>query len=231
MNTIMATIIKKDSLNFLSDLRDNNNREWFNAQKGRYLAARENIADFTEDLLVEMNKHDLLEPASGKQSLFRIYRDVRFSKEKTPYNTHWSASFKRAGKKLRGGYYLRIESGNSRAVCGFWGPDADDMKRIRQDIDANYPEWYALLHELAAMFGDLWGERLATAPRGYAKDHPAIDLLRYKQFMLKRSFTDDEVLSPNFVSLVNDAYKKMRPFLNHMTEVLTTDANGLDLER
>lgn len=225
------TSIKKDSLHFLIDLHKNNNREWFNANKERYLGAHGNIVDFVDALLAEMNKHDHIETASGRKAMFRIYRDVRFSKDKTPYNHHWSASFKRATKKLRGGYYLRIESGNSRAVGGFWGPNTEDMKRIREDIDANYPDWEALLQEktITETFGDLWGEQLASAPRGYDKDHPAIKLLRYKQFMLRHTFTDEEVLSPDFLLKVSDTFKKMRPFFDHMSEVLTTDANGESL--
>jgi len=227
----MAAIIKKDSLDFLTDLSKNNNREWFNTCKDRYLTARDNIIDFADALLVEMNKHDQIETPSGKRSVFRIYRDVRFAKDKTPYNNHWSGVFKRATKKLRGGYYFRIESGNSGLVGGFWGPDTDDMKRIRQDIDANPDTWRELLGNktLVETFGTLYGEQLGSAPRGYAKDHPAIDLLRYKQFMLRHLFTDEEVLSPDFVYKVNDVFKKMRPFLDFMSEVLTTDANGMDL--
>jgi len=227
----MPATIQKDSLDFLTDLSKNNNREWFNANKDRYLEARDNIIDFADALLVEMNKHDQIETASGKKSLFRIYKDVRFAKDKTPYNSHWSASFKRATKKLRGGYYFRIEPGNSGLVGGFWGPDADDMKRLRQDIDANPDTWRTLLGDktLVETFGTLYGEQLTSAPRSYAKDHPAIDLLRYKQFMLRHLFSDEEVLSPDFVYKVNEVFKKMRPFFDFMSEVLTTDANGMDL--
>jgi uncharacterized protein (TIGR02453 family) len=227
----MAVVIKKDSLDFLTDLSQNNNREWFNAHKNRYLEAQGNIIDFADALLAEMNKHDHIETPSGKKSLFRIYKDVRFSKDKTPYNSHWSASFKRATNKLRGGYYFRIEPGNSGLVGGFWGPDAEDMKRIRQDIDANYPAWNAMLGEktIAETFGSLYGEQLGSAPRGYEKDHPVIDLLRHKQFMLRHLFSDEEVLSPGFVFKINETFKKMRPFLDFMSEVLTTDANGVDL--
>ena len=227
----MPTIIKKDSLDFLTDLSENNNRDWFSSHKDRYNEARENIIAFADALLVEMNKHDHIETASGKKSLFRIYKDVRFSKEKMPYNTHWSGSFKRATKKLRGGYYFRIEPGNSGLVGGFWGPVPDDLKRIRQDIDADYPTWRDLLGDktLVETFGGLLGERVGSAPRGYAKDHPAIDLLRYKQFMLRQVFCDEEVLSPDFVFRMNDGFKKMRPFLDFMSGVLTTDVNGVDL--
>ena len=225
----MPTTINNHSLDFLNDLAQNNNRDWFNTHKDRYLEAQGNIAAFADALIVEMNKHDHIETVSGKKSMFRIYKDVRFSKEKTPYNQHWSGSLKRATKNLRGGYYFRIEPGNSRAVGGFFGPVPDDMKRIREDIDANYDDWRKMLsnHLLVKTFGNMRGEKLGTAPRGYAKDHPAIDLLRHKQFLFRREFTDEEVLSSDFLYLVNDTFKKMRPFLNYMSEVLTTDANGI----
>jgi uncharacterized protein (TIGR02453 family) len=225
----MSAIINKDSLDFLKDLAQNNNRDWFNAHKDRYLEAHGNIAAFADALIAEMNKHDHLETISGKKSMFRIYKDVRFSKEKTPYNQHWSAALKRATKLRRGGYYIRIEPGNSRAVSGFFGPVPDDMKRIREDIDANYDDWRKMLANptLIKTFGSMRGAKLGTAPRGYAKDHPAIDLLRHKQFLFRHEFTDEEVLSPDFLYQVNDTFKKMRPFLNYMSEVLTTDANGV----
>jgi uncharacterized protein (TIGR02453 family) len=226
-----AVNIKKDSIDFLKDLSKNNNRDWFNNYKDRYIEAHSNIIAFADALLVEMNKHDKIETASGKNSVFRIYKDVRFSKDKTPYNTHWSGTFKRATKKLRGGYYFRIEPGNSRLVGGFFGPESNDMKRIRQDIDENYDAWEKLLADktLVKTFGKMIGEQVSTAPRGYAKDHPAIDLLRHKQFLLKYEFTDQEVTGPDFLHSANNVFKKMRPFLNFMSEVLTTDENGISV--
>ncbi len=228
----MAAIsINKDSIDFLKDLSENNNREWFNTHKDRYTEAHNNIIAFADSLIAEMNKHDHIETASGRKSLFRIYKDVRFSKDKTPYNGHWSGAFKRATKKLRGGYYFRIEPGNSRVVGGFFGPLPDDMKRIRQDIDANYEGWRNMLagKTLTDTFGKLRGEKVGSAPRGYAKDHPAIDLLRHKQFIFRREFTDEEVCAPGFLYKVNEAFIKMRPFLNYMSEVLTTDVNGISV--
>jgi len=222
------TGIKKDTIDFLKDLGKNNNRDWFSAHKDRYLEAHGNVVDFADALITEMNKHDQIETQSGKKSMYRIYKDVRFAKEKIPYNQHWSGSLKRATKKLRGGYYFRIESGNSGIAGGFWGPDADDMKRIREDIAANYSDWQTLINEpvLIETFGQLEGEKVFSAPRGYAKDHPAIDLLRHKQFIWRRRFTDKEVLSSDFMYLVNDSFRKMRPFFDYMSVVLTTDANG-----
>ena len=220
--------INKDSLDFLKDLAANNNREWFNLHRERYLEAHGNIAAFADALIAEMNKHDHIETTSGKKCMFRIYKDVRFSKEKTPYNKHWSGSLQRATKKLRGGYYFRIEPGNSRAVAGFFGPNPDDMKRIRQDIDMNYEDWLTLLANktLVKTFGGMIGEKVISAPRGYAKDHPAIDLLRHKQYLFRLSFTDEEVLQSDFLHRVSDTFKIVRPFFDYMSEVLTTDANG-----
>ena len=227
----MTAIIKKDSLEFLKDLSKNNNREWFNQHKYRYTEAHHNIIDFIDALIVEMNKHDQIETKSGKDSIFRIYKDVRFSKDKTPYNIHWSASLSRATKKLRGGYYFRIEPGNSMMGGGFFGPVPDDMKRIRQDIDTNYTDWNKVLANpaLTKTFEKMTGEQVASAPRGYAKDHPAIDLLRYKQFLFTRQFTDDEVLDKDFLYQLNDSFKSLRPFFDYMSDVLTTDANGLPI--
>ncbi len=223
--------IKKASLDFLKTLAKHNEREWFNGHKDLYTAAHDNMIDFAGALLGEMNKHDQIETASGKSSLHRIYKDVRFSKEKAPYNIEWSGSFKRATKKLRGGYYFRIAPGSSFVAGGFWGPAAADLQRIRHDMDANYKDWDKMLGSKALVntFGQMLGAQVASAPRGYTKDHPAIHLLRYKQYLLKHDFTEEEVLSPGFAKLASDTFKKMRPFLDHMSEVLTTDANGLEL--
>lgn len=228
----MATgTIKTESFDFLKKIAKNNDREWFAANKDLYTAAHENIIDFAGALLGEMNKHDQIETASGKQSLYRIYKDVRFSKEKVPYNDYWSGSFRRATKKLRGGYYFHLQPGGSFIAGGFWGPNTEDMQRLRQDMDANPQEWRKLFADkkLASAFGGITGSQLATAPRGFKTDHPAIELLRYKQFILKHTFTDDEVLSHDFAKNASNHFKKMRPFLNFMSDVLTTDANGISL--
>lgn len=226
-----SIIINRDSLIFLKKLARNNNRAWFNKHKDQYLEAHNNLIAFADGLLSEMGKHDKIDTSSGKEALFRIYKDVRFAKDKTPYNTHWSGAFKRSTKKLRGGYYFNIKPGNSFLAGGFWGPEPHDMKRIRQDIDLNYADWKKLLagKSLLQMFGKMTGEQVSTAPRGYEKDHPAIDLLRYKQFILKLEFPDDVVCGPRFLHIANDAFRKMRTFLDYISEVLTTDANGVPL--
>lgn len=178
-----------------------------------------------------MNTHDVIETVSGKKSLYRIYRDTRFSTDKTPYKTHWSGSFKRAGKQRRGGYYFHIEPGNSFVAGGFFGPSPQDLKLIRENIAFDALNLREIINDknFISSFGNLNGEQLKTAPKGFDADHPDIDLLRYKQFLLISRFSDAEVLSENFLDKCNQAFKNMRPFFDHMSQILTTDANGLDL--
>lgn len=222
--------IKKENLDFLIELKANNNREWFAENKPLYQKNHEDLIAFADDLLLKMNQHDTIETPTGKKSLYRIYRDVRFSKDKSPYKTHWSGSFSRATKLLRGGYYFHIEPGNSFIGGGFWGPNKDDLLRIREDIASDDEELRRILNDpkFIKAFGGLskLGDQLKTAPKGFDKEHPAIDLLRFKQFIVGKEFTDEEVLAEDFSERANDTFKLMRPFFNYMSEVLTTDANG-----
>lgn len=224
--------IRPDTLAFLRDLKQNNNRPWFQAEKARYLEAYGNLLAFTERLIVEMQKHDQIVPRSPKQSLFRIYRDIRFSKDKTPYKTGFMGSLKRATRQLRGGYYFNIEPGGETAVVGgFWRPNSTDLRRIRQEIDADPESFRAIFDDsrFKRNFGQLHGEALKTAPQGYTKDHPAIDLLRKKQFLLIRRFADKQVTSGGFARSVVATFLAMRPFFDHMSEILSTDENGVPL--
>ncbi|WP_199137470.1 DUF2461 domain-containing protein [Pedobacter sp. ASV12] len=224
-------IIKLSSLAFLNTIKKNNDRDWFQANKETYLKELAVIESFADQLLAELNIHDLIETASGKKSLYRIYRDTRFSTDKTPYKTHWSGSFKRATQYRRGGYYFHIEPGNSLIAGGFWGPATDDLKRIREDIAFDDAPLRKILSDptFVQTFGELRGEQLKTAPKGFDAEHPAIDLLRYKQFLLVRKFTDQEVLDESFLQQASLTFKNMRPFFDYMSEVLTTDSDGLSL--
>ncbi|MEM7108986.1 MAG: DUF2461 domain-containing protein [Bacteroidota bacterium] len=219
----------KNCLDFLSILKENNNREWFNEHKGIYLEAHGNLIEFADELLSLLHLHDQIETPTGKKSLFRIYRDVRFSKDKTPYQTHFSGGFRRATRHLRGGYYFRIQpGGNSLIAGGFWGPTTEDMKHIRLQIQADDQPLRHILQDQSFQqyFGGLEGEQLKTAPKGFPKDDPAIDLLRYKQLILTHSFSDEEVKDKNFALAVDKGFRNMRPFLDYMSDILTTDLNG-----
>ena len=218
-------------VNFLDDLKKNNNREWFNEHKTNYKVAHGIMIAFAEELLDEMRRHDHIETNSGKRSLFRIYRDVRFSKDKSPYKTSWSGSFRRASKALRGGYYYHVEPGNTFIAGGFFGPNAEDLRHIRNHLAQDESALREVLKApvINSYFGSLQGEQLKSTPTGFAKDHPAIDLLRYKHFILKHHFSDTEMKSLNFHQKVAEGFQHLRPFFDVMSEILTTDLNGISL--
>jgi uncharacterized protein (TIGR02453 family) len=224
-----SPIIPGSGFDFLLALKNNNDREWFNAHKSTFQQEQEQIERFAEALLRELNKHDVIETPSGKKSLHRVYRDIRFSNDKTPYKTNWSGNYKRATKFRRGGYYFHLEPGNSYLAGGFWAPNPQDLKRIRDDIAFDAAPLRKILKSktFTATFGALHGEQVKTAPRGFEADHESIDLLRYKQFLLIRKFSDKEVLSGQFLAAASETFKNMRPFFDYMSEVLTTDTNGL----
>lgn len=224
-----AQTISNSSLNFLEELKKNNDREWFNVHKAEFLVEQGKIEQLADSLLQQLNLHDVIETPSGKKSLYRPYRDIRFAKDKTPFKTYWGGSFTRAGKQRRGGYYYHFEKGNSFVAGAFWGPSAADIKLIRADIDFDGKPLRDIINNkrFIASFGSLQGEQLKTAPKGFEATHPDIDLLRYKQFLLIRRFNDTELLSDNFAVLVDEAFRDMRPFLDYMSSVLSGDANGI----
>ncbi|MEM7369605.1 MAG: DUF2461 domain-containing protein [Bacteroidota bacterium] len=220
--------ISPSTFDFLNDLKANNTREWFQDHKARYEAAYANVIDFADGLLDKMNEHDHLVPMTAKKSLFRIYRDVRFSKDKSPYKNHWGGRMKRATEELRGGYYYHIEPGNSFVAGGFWAPDKEDLKRIRDEFAADADPIRAITADpdFVKMFGQLKGDAVKTAPKGFSKEHPNIDLIRMKQFIVTREFSDESVLQDSYVDEVVNTFLAMRPYFDYMSEVLTTNANG-----
>lgn len=222
------TTLSKNTFKFLKELKQNNNREWFTENKPTYVTAQENVAGFIDELISQMNNHDDIENTSGKKSMFRIYNDVRFKKDKTPYKSRFAFGLKRAGDNKRGGYYMHIEPGNCMLACGFFSPNPQDLLRIRKDIEINYDDWHELLNatELKNSFEPLHGDGVKTAPKGFAKDHPAIELLRFKQYIFKKDFTDAEVQSEDFAEKISETFKSIRPWLDYMSEVLTTNLNG-----
>ena len=224
----MQKTISKTTMKFLKELTLNNNREWFLENKVDYLKAQLNMSEFVDALILEMNKHDVLVNTSGKKSLYRIYNDVRFSKDKSPFNARFAFGFQRASKLRRGGYYVNIKPGNCYLACGFFAPNPQDLKRIREDIAVNYKKWNSLLKSKVYVntFDGLEGAQVATAPRGFSIDHPAIELLRNKQFIFKRKFSDKEAQAEDFLLKISETFKTIRPIFNHLSEVLTTDLNG-----
>ena len=225
----MPASISKQNLNFLKDISINNNREWFAENKTRYEEAHQNIKAFVEAVKVGLEKTDDIE----KAKLYRIYRDVRFSKDKSPYKSNWGCSYVRATAQLRGGYYLSIgPNGVSMVGGGFYNPNSKDLKLIRDKIAQDEGTTLRKIlnrKKFKDTFGTLEGKQLKTAPKGFEKDDPAIELLRYKSFYVMKSFKDAEVYEPNFAKEVVKTFKVIRPWFDYMSEVLTTDMNGIPL--
>jgi len=217
-------MLQKSTFEFLAELKENNNREWFAENKKAFQAEEKLAKAFFAAVYADLEKIDSLD----KMQVFRIYRDVRFSKDKSPYKNHFSVGFNRAKPLLRGGMYLHIENDASFVGGGFWEPNAADLFRMRKEIEMDASELRAIIAEetFQKYFKTLEGEELKTAPKGFDKVYPAIDLIRKKQFLLTRSFTNKEVLSPNFQAEVMDTFKAMRPFFDYMSDVLSTDLNG-----
>ncbi len=216
------------SLHFLKDLQKNNNRDWFAEHKPKFTEAQNNAKELYAGIRDNLEKHDEIE----KFKLFRIYRDVRFSKDKTPYKAHFAGSFSRLGKHLRGGYYLRIRPGESFLAGGFWEPNKEDLLRIRKEIEVDATEIRDILTDknfIKYFGGKFEGEELKTAPRGFDKEHPDVDLLRKKGFIAVRSFTDKEVLDPGFINEVDQSFQALRPFFDLFSDILTTNLNGESL--
>ena len=220
--------ISASSVEFLKTLQQNNDRDWFNDHKEIYLKALSDVENFSDGLLADLNSHDLIETASGKKSLHRIYRDTRFSIDKTPYKNNWGGHFRRATAQRRGGYYFHIELGNSYLAGGFWAPNATDLKRIRNGISHEPQTLRDILKgkNFIETFGELQGEKVKTAPKGFDVKNEAINLLRFKQFIVVRKFSDEEVLQPNFINEAGKTFRNMRPFFDYMSAILTFDDNG-----
>jgi uncharacterized protein (TIGR02453 family) len=220
-------MLTKSTFEFLELLSKNNNREWFTENKKPFEIENNLAKAFFTEVYTDLDKIDSLE----KMQVFRIYRDVRFSKDKLPYKNHFSVGFSRTKPMLRGGMYLHIENEASFVGGGFWAPNNEDLLRIRKEIELDASDLREIIADTTfkKMFGTLEGEELKTAPKNFDKTHPDIDLIRKKQYLLTRKFTNKEVMSPNFKEEVIATFAAMRPFFNYMSDVLTTDLNGESL--
>ncbi len=225
----MSIVIPKSVFTFLSKLEKNNNRDWFNENKPEFKSVEKEVKLFYNAVFENLNKHDDID----KLKLFRIYRDVRFSKNKLPYKTHFGGSFHRTKPKLRGGYYLHIQPNNqSFLATGFWEPAPSDLLRIRKEFEMDDAEIRDILAD--KKFNSVWGnafvgDEVKTAPKGFSKEHPAIDLIKKKQYIFTKKYTDKEVMDTGFLNEVDASFRAVRPFFDYMSDVLTTDLNGVSV--
>ncbi len=219
------SIIDKKVFDFLIELEQNNDRDWFAEHKSEFDTQKHAMKTVFEAVFKSLNEHDIIDD----YKIFRIYRDVRFSNNKLPYKTHFAASFHRKKPELRGGYYIRIKPNDQSFIaCGFWSPEKEDLLRIRKEFEIDDSDIRAIIEkeDFKAVWGELEGDELKTAPRNFDKEHPAIDLIRKKQFIFSKKFTDREVLTEQFVTQINSSFKVIKPYFDYMSDVLTTDLNG-----
>ena len=220
--------VPKEVFIFLKKLEKNNNRDWFNEHKKEFKALEAEVKLAYNEVFENLNKHDDID----KLKVFRIYRDVRFSKNKLPYKTHFGGSFHRTKPHLRGGYYLHLAPNNESFVAtGFWEPNKEDLFRIRKEFEMDDDEIRTIINNKSfkKVWGEFVGDEVKTAPKGFSKEHPAIDLIRKKQYIFTKKFTDKEVLDKGFLAEVNNSFKAIRPYFDYMSDVLTTNLNGESL--
>jgi uncharacterized protein (TIGR02453 family) len=218
-------MLSKDIFIFLKALTVHNNREWFKKHITTFRTAESNVKLFYSQLYDQLNNVDSID----NFKVFRIYRDVRFSKDKTPYKTHFSGSFHRTKPEFRGGYYLHLAPNNESFIAtGFWNPNKEDLFRLRKEFEIDSQDLRAIIAEprFKAVWGTLEGDELRSAPQGFNKQDQNIDLIRKKQFIFSKKYTDKEVLSEQFTQDVIDSFKAIRPYFDYISSVLTTNLNG-----
>lgn len=220
----------KPVLTFLSDLERNNNKVWFERNRDSYDEARQYFEELVIGLITEIGKFEDLGGLTPKDCTFRINRDLRFSKDKSPYKTAMSAVIGPGGKKHTGlPYYVHLEPrGRSMLGGGYYMPTPGQLAKWRQAVDQDTIRLNKIIRHknFVNTFGPLTGEKLKSAPKGYSPDHPEIELLRLKQLVVVRRLTDKEVLSPEFVKETAKAFKTMKPFLDYLNQTLGPAAAG-----
>ncbi|WP_316742537.1 DUF2461 domain-containing protein [Pedobacter antarcticus] len=216
-------MIKPESLNFLEELAANNNREWFAIHKPRYEAAKEDVLNWVEELVPLLAATDPAFPleTNPKKCLMRIYRDVRFSKNKDPYKNNYGISF---AVKQNGGpdYYLHIQPGKSFFAAGSWMPQAPDLKLIREEIDYSADEFQEIVNEkqFSSQFELSYSDTLKKAPKGYDPEHPMIDYLRLKSFIASFPISDTNLFKPEINNQLKKAFQGVYPFVSFLRKAL-----------
>lgn len=215
----------KQQLDFLKRLAQNNHKEWFQAQKTEYEQLKKANKQFYEAIFSELAQQDNLE----NMHIHRMNNDLRFSKDKPPYKEYFGVAFSRQKPLLWGDYYISIEPNNSFVGGGFYAFEPQDLLRVRKEFEADTETIQKIVNEakFKQYFGEIIGDdAVKTAPKGFDKNHPLIHLIRKKQLAAMRKFTDAEVCSSDFAVEVVKTFQALRPWLDYMSEILTTDLNG-----
>lgn len=220
----------KDLLLFLDQLADNNQKEWMDANREWYQQVRSSFLGTVSDLLAGLSEMEPeLAMLSPKDCVFRPNRDIRFSANKQPYKTNMAAYFAVGGKKSElPGYYIHIEPGKSFLAGGVYTPNSEMLKKIRQEIDYSGDELDHIINkkEFREAFGEIGGERLKTAPRGYPQDHPFIHYLRLKSFVANQGISDEQLINETYLAKALEGFLLIKPFNDFFSRAMATEEDG-----
>ena len=216
------TTISNKTLDFLTDLKKNNDRDWFNTNKHRYTQAHENVIEFADELLNRLNKRDNIETISGKKSLYRIYRDVRFSKDKSPYKLGRSAAIGAGGKKDKTtpSLYFELSPEHARVYTGVYQPDKDQLLAVREEIADNLEEFESIVNEkkFKKIYGEVRGEKNARIPKELKEAGEKQPLIYNKQLYVFATFDPEEILKEGFEKKIVETYKIAQPFADFLAK-------------
>ena len=217
-------MLAKETVDFLKKLAKNNNRDWFNANKNAFVRANDNVIALTGELMSRISKFDPeIAGLDPKSCVFRIYRDVRFSKDKSPYKTNLGAFIAPGGKKtMSPGYYFHIQPSMFFAAAGKHLPDAGELLKIRKAISSNTRDFVKIVEagKFKDRFGDLDGDRLSKPPKGFAADAPAIEYLKLKSFTVSEEFTEKLSTSKDYPKLLTESFKAAYPLIMFLRKAL-----------
>jgi uncharacterized protein (TIGR02453 family) len=221
-------MLQSSTLKFLKNLSKNNNREWFEKNRKDYEATKADVIQLVEAVIKQLGKKDpTIASLNGKDCSYRINRDIRFSKDKTPYKKNIAASLIRDGKKSDfGGYYIHIEPGGKSFIGGGkYQADADMLRKIRQEIDYNWDEFRSIIRskKFVSVYGDLDKSAelsLSREPKGYEKDNPAIEYIKLKSWIAMIELTDEELTGKGLVRKITAAFEALQPLLNFLNRAI-----------
>lgn len=217
--------IQKSTLTFLKELSKNNTKEWFLENKNQYEAAKENFLAFCESLLEKLEIVDEdLKGLEAKKCIFRLHRDVRFSKDKSPYKTNFGAAFSKGGKKqMMAAYYIHLEPNQCFIGGGIWLPEASVLSKIRQEILYNYKDFEKILKDkkFTSTYLDLDRDHsLKRAPKGIDETHPGIDLLKLTSYTCSKKLSEKEILDEQLIKNMTADFKTIKPFIHFLNRSL-----------
>lgn len=218
-------MLQPATLTFMANIALNNNKPWFDDHRDEYLAVKTDFEQLVaETLQLVADADPVFKEVAAKDCIMRIFRDVRFSKDKTPYKTNLGAGFSKGGRKFEGaGYYLHVQpGGQSFAGGGIWMPEAPALKKIRQEIDYNYPEFEAIVGqpEFKRLFNGIEGEELKKLPQGYAEDNPAITYLKKKSFTVSAPISDEELTQNGLAKKIAATFATMKPLVDFLNKAV-----------